>query len=208
MPFCVHAWEYLLMPKSFVIETDHRNLLWLESSLIPKVIRWRVYLHGFDFQIRHIPGTSNSIADWLSRLHTDCHATLNVVAAPLTPLECFASVHGGRMGHHGVARTMQLLSRHCPGHGLSQSQVSDLILECPQCQKVRANVNFPSVSMHRTLSQPHLRSAIGCDTLSVSPPDKAGNRYIVVIVNLFSKYVALYPVPTHNHTEEELSVVY
>jgi hypothetical protein len=31
MPFSVHAWEYLLMPKSFVIETtDHRNLLWLE----------------------------------------------------------------------------------------------------------------------------------------------------------------------------------
>jgi hypothetical protein len=42
------------LPKHFVVETDHNNLLWIESSASPKVIRWRVYLQGFNFEIRHI----------------------------------------------------------------------------------------------------------------------------------------------------------
>jgi hypothetical protein len=52
--------------------------------------------------------------------------------------------------------------------------------------------------MHRTLSQGHLRAAIGCDTLSVSPVDESGFKYIIVVVNLFSKFVALYPVVNHD----------
>lgn len=48
--------------------------------------------------------------------------------------------------------------------------------------------------MHRTLSRDHLCAAIGCDTLAVSPTDEAGFRYILVIVSLFSKFVALYLV--------------
>jgi hypothetical protein len=55
--------------KEFVLETDHRNLVWIESSLVPTVVRWRVLLQSYTFQIRHIPGKDNAVADWLSRMY-------------------------------------------------------------------------------------------------------------------------------------------
>jgi hypothetical protein len=36
----------------------------------PKIIRWRVYMQSFHFTIRHIRGTLNTIADYLSRMYT------------------------------------------------------------------------------------------------------------------------------------------
>ena len=52
----------------FIIQTDHNNLRWIEASLVPKIIRWTVYLQPFDFMIKHIAGKRNVVADALSRL--------------------------------------------------------------------------------------------------------------------------------------------
>ena len=64
----VHRFAYYLVGKSFIIETDHNNLRWMEASEVPKIVRWRVYLQSFDFKIRHIKGSNNTVADALSRL--------------------------------------------------------------------------------------------------------------------------------------------
>ncbi len=66
--FGVKSFEYLLRPKFFIIETDHRNLVWMETSQVAKIIRWRIFLQNLDFMIRHISGPANKVADWLSRL--------------------------------------------------------------------------------------------------------------------------------------------
>jgi hypothetical protein len=75
--FGVKYYEYYLRCKAFVLETDHNNLLWMEASAVPKVIRWRVYLQSFTFLLRHIPGKLNVVADWLSRMHAE--------TSPVTP---------------------------------------------------------------------------------------------------------------------------
>jgi hypothetical protein len=69
--FGVSSYAYYLRGKPLVLETDHRNLVWMESSIVPIVIRWRVYLQSFDVTIRHISGTKNMVADWLSRANLD-----------------------------------------------------------------------------------------------------------------------------------------
>ncbi len=102
------------------------------------------------------------------------------------------------MGQPGTVRTVKLLKEYFPSHGMSHETVSNLVSECSHCQKIRIGIDTQLVPMHRTLSQGHLRAAIGCDTLTVSPTDDAGFRYIVVVVNLFSKFVALYPVKNHD----------
>ena len=38
---------YYLHGKEFVIETDHKNLLYIEKSEAAIVIRWRIYPQGF-----------------------------------------------------------------------------------------------------------------------------------------------------------------
>ncbi|GCA63320.1 hypothetical protein KIPB_009248, partial [Kipferlia bialata] len=52
----------------FEIETDHKNLTFIERTPNNKILRWRLTLQEYDFVIRHILGTHNNIADALSRV--------------------------------------------------------------------------------------------------------------------------------------------
>ena len=65
----VHHFSYYLRGKPFLLETDHRNLLWIEKSEVPIVVRWRVYMQSFVMLVRHVSGAKNTVADWLSRMH-------------------------------------------------------------------------------------------------------------------------------------------
>jgi hypothetical protein len=67
--FGVSHFSYYLRGVSFVLETDHKNLLYIEKSEVPIIIRWRVYLQSFTIRLRHIAGTKNIVADWLSRMN-------------------------------------------------------------------------------------------------------------------------------------------
>ena len=60
-----------LSGKDFLIETDHRNLVYMERSEVAILIRWRLFLQQFRFRIRHIKGVDNVVADTFSRLFPD-----------------------------------------------------------------------------------------------------------------------------------------
>jgi len=53
----VSGFHWYLRGKDFTIETDHRNLVWIETSDAPIVVRWRALLQNYDFKIRHTSGT-------------------------------------------------------------------------------------------------------------------------------------------------------
>ncbi|GKT28275.1 hypothetical protein ADUPG1_004884 [Aduncisulcus paluster] len=60
--------SYYLLGKRFTVETDHRNLTFIYKSEVPKLLRWRLKLAQFEFDIHHIPGKVNLTADVLSRI--------------------------------------------------------------------------------------------------------------------------------------------
>lgn len=184
--FGVKKFDYELRCKPFVIETDHRNLQWMETSVVPKVMRWRIYLTSFNFLIKHIPGKLNVVADWQSRMY---HVLDGVT-------EILTQVHGGRVGHHGERRTWQLLNEHFPGHSIPYRVVSEFVAECGTCQKVRLGMVAADTvkPLVRHLKPEEVRSVVGVDTLTITPPDSAGNEYVIVVVNHFTKFCALYPV--------------
>jgi len=61
-------WEYLLKDIHFTIMTDHKNLVYINDSGAPKVKRWKLLIQGYTFDIVHVPGKDNVVADLLSRL--------------------------------------------------------------------------------------------------------------------------------------------
>ena len=121
--------RYYIFAKQFTMLTDHNNLLWMEASEVPKIIRMRIYLQEFNFNLIHVPGKSNIFADWLSRMYDPTEST-NMESAALMRLfmqvedvpqtsdlitSVLTSVHNARMGHHGGFRTWTLLNKYHPG---------------------------------------------------------------------------------------------
>jgi hypothetical protein len=59
-----------LYGKKFTIVTDHKPLTWVFSVKDPssRLLRWRLKLEEFDYQIVYKPGVTNANADALSRI--------------------------------------------------------------------------------------------------------------------------------------------
>lgn len=64
-----HYRPYLCSNK-FLIETDHKPLVWLFSLKDPnsRVTKWRLRLEEFDYEIKYKKGKENTVADALSRI--------------------------------------------------------------------------------------------------------------------------------------------
>ena len=267
--WAVKTCEFYLRFKTFVLESDHANLQWMEASLVAKIIRWRIYLQGFTFMLRHIPGKKNAVADWLSRNHPDdaqagpqppAHTRdpgllahflavlaedgdyeppslerrgprhqpappkelvrhAEVAAAPVepvvvvpelapapTPEELLAKVHGGRMGHHGARKTWKALNEFFPGHRIPYRVVEDFVSSCAICQKDRLGMTDALQPVYRTLQSGQKRRMVGVDTLTVTPTDKYGNTYIIVVVVHATKLVFLHAAPDKSAEQTALAL--
>ena len=105
--FAVFKLGSYLCGQEFVPEIDHRNLVWIESSQVPIIVCWRVLLQSYVFQVRHIPGTENTVADWLSRMYPmNSSVAQPIVWISSSSASClvdmFHIVHGQRSLHHGA----------------------------------------------------------------------------------------------------------
>ena len=67
--YSVRKLDYLLRDVHFVLRTDHKNLVYLnEKDAAAKIKRWKLLIQEYNFDIEHIPGSLNIIADHMSRL--------------------------------------------------------------------------------------------------------------------------------------------
>jgi len=207
--FCVKAFAYYLYAKKFIIETDHRNLLWMESSDALIVIRWRIFLQSFNFLLRDIKGKENIVADWQSRLYmieVNSEEVLANVEDPSRAEHYFSQVHGGRMLHPGVRETMKRLNLYFPGHGIPERVVREMVSACPRCQKDRLVVASDIKPIVRHLIPETHRTRVGIDALTISPEDKNGNKLAVVIVEQKTKHTAIYPAKSYDQLTAAQSI--
>ncbi|KAK8949134.1 hypothetical protein KSP39_PZI005042 [Platanthera zijinensis] len=67
---CLQHWRHYLLPKEFVILSDHEALRFINSQtkVSPRHAKWVSYLQEYTFIIKHLKGTLNRVADALSRV--------------------------------------------------------------------------------------------------------------------------------------------
>ena len=60
-----------LLGRKFKVLSDHKPIQYLFNSdkVSPKLLRWRLALQEFDFQVTYCPGTENTVADCFSRIN-------------------------------------------------------------------------------------------------------------------------------------------
>lgn len=68
--WAVKQFRHYLYGRKFQLRTDHKPLIWLSNLKEPnsKLIRWKIKLNEYQFDISHLEGKENKVADALSRL--------------------------------------------------------------------------------------------------------------------------------------------
>jgi len=69
--FALEKFQDYLLGTHFVLQVDNEALMWMIShpKQLGKIGRWVLKLSRYDFEVQHIKGTLNSVADALSRLY-------------------------------------------------------------------------------------------------------------------------------------------
>lgn len=82
-----------LFGRKFIIETDHKPLTWLFSIKEPnsKLVRWRLKLSEFDYEIKYKKGIQNGNADALSRIKAETE--INMIDRPTLITESKAPIN-------------------------------------------------------------------------------------------------------------------
>ena len=195
---CTHL-DRMLRDRHFVIETDHKNLMFLKTDSNAMVIRWWMAIQELDFEIKFIAGNTNNIADALSRLCTNLkdNAPKHMAAAliqsePITNehYKAISSCHNSMVGHSGLERTVRKLKQNKLNWPYMRKDVHTFIQNCPCCQKM-SHIKVPINAIRYTTSTYKSMECLNIDFQGPFP-DKG---YLLVVICTFSRYVCIYPVP-------------
>ena len=104
-------------------------------------------------------------------------------------------------GHFGRKRTTQLLLLSYWWPGL-YGDVRDVLKHCTACDKVRANFKSMQPVLH-PLEVKGLMYRWGLDLFGPYPASTRGNKYVLVCIEHFSKWIEVFPL--QNKTADEIA---
>lgn len=220
--YAITSWQDYLLGHMFEVETDHRNILWLYKSSAPKILRWRLRLQEYDFNIKHVAGRDNVVADGLSRVghHVQpppaagaAMASMAIVLSGRTDplmasmaqprskdfvpnpetLHIISTFHNDVVGHrHARAIERQMLGAGHGNHEYLRDHTDYFVLHCPLCQKLKFGTTLEADASVH-ISASEVGEEWSVDTIGPLPPDVHGNTFIIAAVDGFSRLCLVKP---------------
>ena len=193
----VQVFQPFLVATHFEILTDHYALQWLRSMKSTSAIlhRWAAALEDYWFTIIHRPGKLQGHVDALSRLPTENLVfTLKgkIKVSEEKAETVITEVH--RQGHLGENKTWKAFNRkYSTPQG--RRKCREVVRTCPECQ-------LGKDYMARHVPKGHINSPGPWETISIDvvgpvPVDGKSNRYIVTMMDVYSRYLIASPVRNH-----------
>ena len=181
---CVRKWRHFLAGRHFTIITDQRAVSFMFSTCLKgkikndKIMRWRMELLPFSFDIQHRPGSENVAADALSRI--DCGAVTHTMD--------LKSLHDALI-HPGVQRMLHFVrSRNLP---YSIEEVRKVTADCSTCARMKPNFFKPGHTPLIRATAPFQRLSI--DFKGPLPTSSTSFRYILTIIDEYSRFPFAFP---------------
>jgi hypothetical protein len=172
----VQAFRHLLLgaKHKILIRSDHKNLKYFKSSrkITPRQARWYEFLEDYDFELEHLPGHTNTVADLLSRRSdlnkgVDINNSIQILPNHLfvhktgtskkiyleddneTHRNILREIHDTLIGGHpSISNTWYLVNRNYEGP-LLRKFVEQYVKGCAKCQEVK-----PKTTLKRAPLQP------------------------------------------------------
>jgi hypothetical protein len=169
-------------------------LTYIDAGASAKVYRWKLDLQEFEFELVHIKGEDNIVADGFSRLceiPTQRLYLLEQFNIPADKLEIIQRAHNEIVGHGGVERTLAKLEAMGILWPYMREHVKRFIHNCPYCQ-LMSYVKLPIHTHPFTTASYEPFERVNIDTIGPLPVDEHGNAYIIVYIDCFSRFIELY----------------
>ena len=222
--YAVKKLEYLIRDVKFTLYTDHKNLTYINEGGSPKVVRWKVAIQEFMFDIVYLEGEKNLVADHWSRTVPKSQFVNpeldDVEKAKLPPpdpedettsllmnligdsfripdkiFQRISAVHNSVVGHMGVENTLQRVYRD--QKGAPEPLMRAYIRQFIRqcaCCQKMSRVKYQIATHRFTTAAYDLMSRLAADTIGPLPSDQYGNRYLLVLQDAMSRYIQLYPI--------------
>ncbi|XP_011699787.1 PREDICTED: uncharacterized protein LOC105457055 [Wasmannia auropunctata] len=186
----------------FKIVTDHKPLIWLFSVNDPgsRLIRWRLKLEEYDYEIIHRAGKGNTNADALSRnpIPDDNAIISNVNCEKYEYSEdekrqILHEYHDAPLGgHQGVTRSLNRIRLTHEWPGITRD-VENYISKCEFCQKNKLSrrTKMPLV-VTDTATKPFEKCAL--DIVGPLTITENGNKYLLTFQDDLTKFSKAVPI--------------
>lgn len=199
--------KYLIGSIHITIETDHRNLVFIDSpSKNAKIERWKLRIAAQSHTLKMVSGEADTHApaDGMTRLMRI--AALGGIRE--VHVDLIRHFHGGASGHRGVEATTLKL-REC-GHRWEgmEEQIKAFISSCPICQVVKVGSYLKrSVSQTFEIAPTAELESVAMDTLGPLEEDKQGFKHILALTDEFSRHTDLTPIKTTTAAEAAQAII-
>ena len=178
----IRKWRHYLVGRKFKLIIDQQAVSFIFNVNTHgkiknnKLLRWRIELSCYEFDIQYRPGKENVTADCLTR--TQCSA--------INANQKLKELHDG-LCHPGITRFYHFVrSRNLP---YSMDDIKSVVNQCRVCAKVKPNFFKPKNPPLIKATQPFERLAID---FKGPLPSVTANKYLLVIVDEFSRFTFAY----------------
>ena len=199
--------------RPIIVYTDHRALTFIHehSSSNRHLATWMDTILNYTFEIVHIPGTRNGLADALSRLYPNLWgipcmgtsvATLNSISQEphiVTEEHRLVIQRFHSLGHFGMKSVLRDLKHHDYNWRGMLEDIRELLQSCEVCQKWTLAARYFHEMRPNQADRPW--NHIQFDFITHFLPTPDGYCYCLVIVSLFTGYVILVAMRTRTAIE-------
>jgi hypothetical protein len=182
----------------FKVVSDHKPLTWIMSVKDPgsRLLRWRIQLEEYDYEIVHKPGAQNSNADALSRIgailkdEEDSEEIDEAMKGKILH-ENHDSILGG---HRGMNKTYEAIKQHYYWPKMKE-EVEEYVRKCTKCQLNKVLRAKRKAPMEITTTASHPFEKCSLDIVGPLIESETGNKYILTFQDELSKFIVAIPLP-------------
>ena len=188
----LRKWRHFLIGRHFKLVTDQQSVKFMFDQQNrgrvknDKILRWRLEMAAYSFDISYRPGSWNTVADALSRAPHDLSAGISEIGG-------LRHLHDS-LCHPGVSRMWHLV--RCRNLPFSLEDVKSVVRKCATCAEIKPRFIRQSETLIKA-TRPFERLSID---FKGPLPTKSRNRFILTMVDEYSRFI--FAFPTTNTTAE------
>lgn len=177
-----------LYGRRFKVVSDHKPLVWIMNVKDPGswLMRWRIQLAEYDYDIVHTSRVQNTNADALSRIGSIGALGPMEVVGDQMKKQVLYEFHDSPLGHRGMNMTYRAINSRYTWPKMKR-EIEEYVKQCKSCQTNKILTPRNKVPMQVTTTAEHPFEKCYMDVVDPLPVTTRGHKYILTFQDDLSK---------------------